>query len=228
MLIGIIGAMKVEVEKLKERMSCVETTVISGIRFYRGELWGKDIVLAVSGIGKVNAALCTQTMILKFSPSIIINTGVAGGIEDFEIGSIIIGNSVVQHDMDTSPIGDPKGMIPGINMIEIPCSHHVLDKLKEAARKSDLKIYTGVIATGDQFMNDRAKIQEIHKMFNAVAFEMESGSIGQVCYINGVDFGIVRAVSDSGDENSHIDYVHFVESAADNAVQLVRNFLCIL
>jgi adenosylhomocysteine nucleosidase len=227
MRIGIIGAMKIEVEQLKTLMKDVVIECFSGIEFYIGQLCGKEVIVAVSGVGKVNAAVCTQTMIMKYSPSMIINTGVAGGIgSGIEICDIVVATSVVQHDMDTTPVGDPLGFISGIDIVEIPCSELISEKLVQAANKLDkVKVYSGIIATGDKFINKTEDIRFIGDNFNAIASEMEGASIGQVCYINGVDFGVVRTISDGGDEASHLDFPKFLQIAVKGSIELMINFL---
>ena len=226
-MVGIIGAMKIEVENLKEIMCDYTVETISGIDYYKGKLCDTEVVIAQSGVGKVNAAVCTQTMILKFLPKLIINIGVAGGLtNEINIGDVVIATEVVQHDVDTSAIGDPVGMISGINIINIPCSPKAVAALKKAADEmKDFKALTGIVASGDQFLNDKAKTKWIAETFNAVACEMEGGSIGQVCYINNVDFGVIRAVSDKGDEDSGISYNEFVQIAAKNSIDIIIRFL---
>ncbi len=119
MKIGIIGAMDVEVAELIESMENIKKDTISGIVYYEGTLQGKDVVVAKCGIGKVHAAVCTQTMILKYNPAAIINTGVAGSLSaSLDIGDLVVSNKVVQHDFDTSGVGDPIGLISGIDLIE--------------------------------------------------------------------------------------------------------------
>ncbi len=227
MRIGIIGAMKIEVDELKSQIKDLKIETISNIEFCSGELFGNNVVVAVSGIGKVNAAMCAQTMILKYSPKIIINTGVAAGISGgVKIGDVVIGEAVIQHDMDTSPLGDPIGMISGINIVEIPCSSSVVKKLRESANSiKDLNVYTGIIATGDQFINKVEDLDRIVDQFGAMACEMEGASIGQVCYINAIDFAVVRAISDSGDDSSDMHYEEFMEMAANTSIEMMKNFL---
>ena len=133
-MIGLIGAMTVEVELIKGSMTEKREETISGITFVQGKLEGVDCVAAVSGIGKVNAAMCAQTMILRYHPRLIINTGVAGGMgKGIKISDIVVADSVVQHDMDTSDLGDPKGFISGIDRIQIPCDEELNDKVRAAA-----------------------------------------------------------------------------------------------
>ena len=152
-MIGIIGAMKIEVEAIESLMTEKEEKKIGILRFVSGKLYGKEIVTAVCGIGKVAAAICTQAMILTYAPDCIINTGVGGSLSaDLSIGDVVIAEDLVQHDMDTSPIGDPIGLISGLNIIYIPADKKVNDTLFRAA--SGCKAVKGRIASGDQFIAD--------------------------------------------------------------------------
>ena len=225
-MIGIIAAMNVEMDSLRSHMENTETEVISGIRFVRGYLDGKEVVTAVCGIGKVFAALCAQTMILHYEPKAIINTGVAGTLTgDLGIGSIAVSTAVVQHDMDTSPLGDPVGLISGINKIEIPADRLLTSKLFACAKVMGINTATGVIASGDQFVASSERKQYIVDHFGAIACEMEGAAIGQVCYVNKVPFCVLRAISDSADGSSHMDYPQFVKLAATQSVSLMRRFI---
>lgn len=225
-MIGIIAAMDVEMKSLRSYMDNTETEVISGIRFVRGTLEGKDVVTAVCGIGKVFAALCAQTMILHYQPQCIINTGVAGTLTDaLTIGSIAVSSAVVQHDMDTSPLGDPVGLISGINKVELPADRLLTGQLSACAKVMGIKTATGVIASGDQFVASAERKAFIVEHFKAIACEMEGAAIGQVCYVNKVPFCVLRAISDSADGSSHMDYPTFVQMAAEQSVALLRRFM---
>lgn len=226
-MIGIIGAMRIEVETIKSLMENKQTRTVSGVEYVSGTLHGKEIVVAVCGIGKVAAAMCAQTMILKYSPEAIINTGVGGSLsEKLNICDVAIAESLVQHDMDTSPLGDPVGLISGINIINIPCDAAVVDKLEKCVEAlGNIKAVRGVIASGDQFIADSAKKDYIKSNFDAIVCEMEGASIAQVCYTNGVPFGVVRAVSDCADGSSHMDYGEFLPVAAANAAKLIELFV---
>ena len=225
-MIGIIAAMDVEMNSLRSFMENTETEVISGIRFVRGTLEGKDVVTAVCGIGKVFAALCAQTMILHYQPQSIINTGVAGTLTDaLTIGSVAVSSAVVQHDMDTSPLGDPVGLISGINKIELPADRLLCGHLSACAKVMGIKTATGVIASGDQFVASAERKAFIVEHFKAIACEMEGAAVGQVCFVNRVPFCVLRAISDSADGSSHMDYPTFVKMAAEQSVALVRRFL---
>ncbi len=225
-MIGIIAAMDVEMESLRSYMENPETEIISGVRFVRGTLEGQQVVTAVCGIGKVFAALCAQTMILRYHPDAIINTGVAGTLTDkLSIGSIAVSSAVVQHDMDTSAIGDPVGLISGINRIELPADAALAARLSACAKAMAVKTVTGVIASGDQFVASSERKAYITEHFGAIACEMEGAAIGHVCFVNQVPFCVLRAISDSADGSSHVDYPTFVQMAADQSVRLMRNFL---
>lgn len=225
-MIGIIAAMDVEMKSLRSYMENTETEVISGIRFVRGTLEGKDVVTAVCGIGKVFAALCAQTMILHYQPQAIINTGVAGTLTDaLTIGSIAVSSAVVQHDMDTSPLGDPIGLISGINKVELPADRLLSGQLSACAKVMGAKTATGVIASGDQFVASAERKAFIAEHFKAIACEMEGAAVGQVCYVNKVPFCVLRAISDSADGSSHMDYPTFVQMAAEQSVALMRRFM---
>lgn len=224
---GIIGAMHIEVETIKSLMENKTAETIGGVEFVKGTLHGKDIVIAVCGIGKVAAAMCTQIMILKYAPDRIINTGVGGSLSaKLAIGDIAVAESLVQHDMDTSPLGDPVGLISGINIVNIPADEKVADLLSKGIETlENVKGLRGVIASGDQFIASDEKKKFITDNFGAIVCEMEGASIAQVCYTNGVPFGVVRAVSDCADGSSHMDYGEFLPVAAANAAKLIEYFV---
>lgn len=224
--IGIICAMTLEAEGFLARMTEVTTETVGSIPFSSGKLSGVPCVLAVCGIGKVFAALCAQTMILRYQPRLIINSGVAGGLSpSLRIGDIAVAESLVQHDMDTSPLGDPVGMISGINMVYLPCDVEASDKLAAcAASLPGITCCRGVIASGDRFMSDSEEKQRIVDRFGAIACEMEGAAIGQVCYVNAVPCAVMRAISDGGDEAASMDYPTFANMAAARAVEAITRF----
>lgn len=227
MKIGIIGAMEIEVAEIKESMENIIETQISNTTYYEGTIHGKNVVVAKSGVGKVHAAVCTQTMILKYSPDVIINTGVAGSLNsDLDIADLVISDFVVEHDMDTSALGDPVGFISGLDIIKIPCAAHVVEKIKTAAEiLENTNVFVGTIASGDQFICSENQKNHIVNNFGALCAEMEGAAIGHVCYLNSVDFCIVRAMSDKADGSAHMDFPSFVKIAAKKSTQLINNFL---
>ncbi len=226
-LIGIIGAMPVEIDGLKQAMTDCKEEIISGMAFCCGRLNGQAVVLAKSGVGKVNAAMCAQTMIIKYCPAAIINTGVAGGLQKgIDVGDIVIADAVVQYDVDTSAVGDPVGFVSGVNRIEFPSERSLADALYQAAKLlADTNVHRGIIATGDRFVSSRAEAAVIRERFSALANEMEGGSIGQVCFINETPFCVVRAISDGEDDGSHMEYAQFVTLAAQKSKAIVLGYL---
>lgn len=225
-MIGIIGAMQEEVDFLKSVLENAKTEVVSGTEYVCGTAFGTEAVVAMCGVGKVNAAVCAQTMILKYHANEIINTGVAGGLSpNLKVGDIAIAGAVVEHDMDTSPLGDPKGFISGLNMIELPCAPDLVKELEACCTRAGASWEKGVIASGDQFIASGEKKREIRETFGAVACEMEGGSIGHVCRLSGVPFAVLRAISDSADDSSHLDYPQFLKLAAKKSIEIMCSFL---
>ena len=224
--IGIIGAMGVEVKLLRSMMTETTEETVSGIEYVSGKLAGADVVIAKCGVGKVFAALCTQTMLLRYAPDCIINVGVAGALGGgLKIGSVAIADQVVQHDMDTSAIGDPVGLISGINQIYLPCSGPLVELLRTSVEALHVHYAVGTIASGDRFVCRTDEKERIVSLFGAIACEMEGAAIGHVCYVNNVDCAILRAISDGGDEDSQLDYSAFVRSAADQAARIILDLL---
>ncbi len=225
-MIGIIAAMNVEMESLRGFLTDTRTETVSGIRFVSGLFEGREVVTAVCGIGKVAAALCAEAMILRYHPSAVINTGVAGTLcPELSIGSVAVSTDVVQHDMDTSALGDPVGYISGLKLVKIPADRQLSGRLDACARAMGIRTRSGVIASGDQFIAEEARKKAIAETFGAIACEMEGAAIGQVCHVNQVPFCVLRAISDSADGASHMDYTAFVQMAAAQSVKMLCAFL---
>ena len=227
--IGIIGAMDVEVNGLVALLNNKKSETVSGITFYSGELLGKNVVIAKCGIGKVFAATCAEAMIIKYAPRLIVNTGVGGALaKDLSTGDIVIANKLCQYDMDTSPIGDPIGLVSGINKIWFECDKRAIDILTLVASTLSLRARVGAIATGDRCVATKELKNEIVKNFGADACEMEGCAIAHVAFINNTPFVVVRAISDSADGEASMDYPAFLEIAAKNSTSLtlalVRNY----
>ncbi len=226
MKIGIIGAMSVEVEALKAQLESTKAHTVSGIEFYEGVLCGKDVVIAKCGIGKVFAAICAEAMILRFGVTHIINTGVAGTLTpDLGILDIAVADGVVQHDMDTSPIGDPVGLISGINKIVLPTSATLASAAVSAAEKLEFTAKRGIVASGDQFISSQERKTFIRDTFSAICCEMEGAAIGHVCYVNGVECLIVRAISDSASGEAELEYPQMVSLAAERSQKMIKEIL---
>lgn len=221
-MIGIIGAMDIEIDALKALLAQPESETVSGIEFTRGVLEGKQVVLAVCGIGKVFAAICAQTMILRYGVSVVINTGVGGSLsKELSVGNIAIAEYAVQHDMDTSPLGDPVGLISGINIVQLPADKELAGKIKTVTDRLGIKSLVGTVASGDQFVASAAQKERIVSNFGAIACEMEGAAIGHVCYVNKVPFAIIRSISDNANGEAEIDYPTFRGIAAENSKAVV-------
>ncbi len=224
-MIGIIGAMTIEVDGLRKLMTDTTDTKIGKTTFTKGMLCGKDAVVAVCGEGKVNAAMCAQAMIMEFHPDIIINSGVAGGLSKrLKITDAVIADAVVQHDMDMSPLGYAPGHICGIDGIRIECDTHAKNLLAQCVKDSNINYITGVIASGDQFINSNEKKRWLIDTFDAAACEMEGGAIGHVCKLNDTPFAVLRTISDGGDDNSHMSFPEFAALAAENSIKIMTLF----
>jgi len=226
-MIGFIGAMSVEVEALVAQLEGPQERKIGMDTFVSGRLYGQYAVLAVCGPGKVNAALCTQSMILAYHPDWILNLGVAGaGDETVAIGDLVVAEAAVQHDMDTSPIGDPVGLVSKINLVQIPCDAALREKLVAAASQlTDCHVHTGIIATGDQFINKGDVRARIHEQFAAKAVEMEGAAVAHACYMHGVPCGVLRSISDQANGQSDMDYPTFTRLAASHSQRVVELLL---
>lgn len=224
MKIGIIGAMQMEVDELKEALSDTTNVEYSKVSFVCGKINEVEVVAAVCGVGKVFAAICAEAMILKFDVDMVINIGVAGSLtKDLGVLDVALADKVVQHDMDTSPIGDPVGLLSGINEIFLPTDDKMRALMQECLEDKKIKYLVGTIATGDQFIASDEKRVWIRNHFGAIAAEMEGGSIGHVCYINKVPFLILRSISDS--EGGAMDYQTFAEKAAVQSIDVVVEFI---
>ncbi len=225
-MIGIIAAMPIEMERLRALIINPVVETFGGIEFVRGTLENHEIVTAVCGIGKVFAAMCAQTMILRYEPEAVICTGVAGTLTpELSIGSIAVSSDVVQHDMDISALGDPIGWISGLNLVKIPADARLAAHLTDCAQALGIRTKLGTIASGDQFISSIAQKERILSAFGAIACEMEGAAIGQACSFNHVPFCVLRAISDSADGSSHMDYPQFTSLAAAQSVRLLCAFL---
>ena len=219
--IGIIGAMQPEVEALMDALSGKAIESVSGIDFYTGKIGDKSVAIAKCGIGKVFAAICAEVMILKYSPDLLVNTGVGGALaSDLSTGDIVIADSLCQHDMDTSPIGDPKGLVSGINMIYFEADTRAGELLLASAKELGLNARLGRVATGDKFIASKDDKDGIIADFSADACEMEGCAIAQTAFVNGTPFAVVRAISDSADGEATMDYPTFLGIASRNSTNL--------
>lgn len=235
-MIGIIGALDVEIAGIKSLMSNVDEQIFSKIKFYKGDINGNKCVLAQCGVGKVNAAMCTQTMILMYNPDKIINTGVAGALDrKLHICDIVISDKVVHHDSmnildegQKNLIEYPRGAMQFSDesiITELLSDKALADRLEGGCRSlNSINVYRGTVASGDQFISGKTARLEIGKYFNALCCEMEGASIGQVCYRNDVPFVILRAISDTVETNDYMDFEKFKYVASDEILRVIKAF----
>ncbi len=223
-MLGIIGAMEIEVEELKKQMEQVEVKTAAGMDFYKGLLKGQEMVVVRSGIGKVNAAICTQILADQYKVSAVINTGIAGSLRnEVNIGDIVLSTDTVHHDMDATGFGYPVGQIPQMEEFAFPADEE-LRKLAEECCKEvnpDIQTFTGRIVSGDQFISDKGKKDWIVKTFDGFCTEMEGAAIAQAAYLNRIPFLIIRAISDKADDSATMDYSEFENQAAAHSVNLI-------
>ena len=222
-MIGILGAMSVEIDAIKQMVHAPEAKKIGGVEFVKGSIGKEAVVVAQCGIGKVFAGIAAQTMILCYGVDAIINVGVAGTLSE-RVGllELAVASAVVQHDMDTSALGDPVGMISGINKVSLPASDALRERIVTTAKELGIPCTCGVIASGDRFIAETEKKAWIRDTFDAIACEMEGAAIGQVCYVNGVDFSVLRAISDNADDAAgSMDYPTLCERAAQQTQRLI-------
>ena len=224
MTLGIIGAMQMEIENLKPSIKNPVLETISGVTFIKGEIDGIDVVAAVSGIGKVFAAVCTEIMILHFGVDHVINIGVAGTlVKDLKVLDVAVAESAVQHDMNTSALGDPLGLVSGINVINFEADKKLTQIVCDVLEDKGISYQTGVIASGDMFVDTDRQRDHIRQNFHAIACEMEGASIAHVCYINNVPFTLIRSISDG--DGSAMDYNTFAGKAAEQSINIVLDVI---
>ena len=231
MMIGIIGAMEEEVAVLKESMDIEKVVEYASMQFYKGVLCGKKVVVVRSGIGKVNAAVCTQILADKFNVDILINTGIAGSLDAaIDIGDMVISTDLVEHDMDASIFGDPVGQIPRMDTFSFPADRELVKKAVQANTEAnpDIKTFTGRIVSGDQFVSSAEMKDKLVRLFDAKCTEMEGAAIAHTAYLNKISCVIIRAISDKADSSATMDYPTFEKQAIKHSVKLVRNLLLLL
>ena len=224
-MLGIIGAMDQEMDALFAKIRDAKEEKIGFSRFFSGTLEGVPCVISRCGIGKVHAAACAQAMLMRYQPEAIINIGVAGALMDeLKISDIVIAENAVQHDMDTSPIGDPKGLVSGINLIYFPCDERIRRMMTAAAEEAGLPHIQAGIATGDRFVSLPEEKRAIAREFGCGACDMEGGAIAQVCVEMGVPYGAYRAISDTV-TGTGLEYLATAQAAADASAALSHIFL---
>lgn len=222
-MLGIIAAMQKEADMIVAAMTDPVKETAGGVHFVRGVLNGYPAVCSVCGVGKVFAAMATEAMIIRYSPALIVNTGVGGTLTDkLSIGDVAISDTVCQHDMDTTPLGDELGLISGINRVYFEADRRAVEQIEDIAAGLGIKTARGNIASGDRFVASVDEKKRITEAFaNCVSCEMEGGSVGHVCFAAGVPFAVIRAISDDADGGACEDYPSFAANAARQSAAIV-------
>lgn len=227
MKLGIICALDVEAENIIKAMENGKSETIGSLTFTEGKIGANDIVISICGMGKVCAAMCAQTMIINYSPDLILNTGIAGTLtSELGVGDVAVSSALVQHDIDVYDLDrTPRGHHPTLNIIEFPADKTTVEKIEKIFGELGVKVKRGVIASGDQFISKTEIKDFLSSEFGAVACEMEGGAIAQVCYMNKIPFAVIRSISDGANESSFNDYYEFKMFAAGKCSELVIRFL---
>ncbi|MBD0379304.1 5'-methylthioadenosine/adenosylhomocysteine nucleosidase [Paenibacillus sedimenti] len=225
--IALIGAMNEEIELLLSHMSGVKETGKAGITFREGEYFGKQVVVCRTGVGKVNAAVTTQILIAEFGVEAIIFTGVAGALDPaLNIGDIVVSSECLQHDMDVTALGFPRGVIP----YEAKSTYEANGKLVELAVASGEKLFAGKVKlgrvlSGDQFIANREVVAQLHQELDGVCVEMEGASVAQVCSMHHIPFVVIRSMSDKADGSAHVNFAEFTVQASENSYKMVEDIV---
>lgn len=224
--IGIIGAMEEEVKALREKLTDAKLLRKASMDFYSGMLNGVEAVVVRSGIGKVNAGICTQILADVYQVDAVINTGIAGSLKaEINIGDIVISTDTLQHDMDATGFGYEPGVIPQMETSCFQADEELIQKAKAACKEAvpDIRTFTGRVVSGDQFISDRSVKARIAEQFDGMCTEMEGAAIAQAAYLNHIPFVIIRAISDKADDSATVDYPTFERQAIAHSVALVEN-----
>ena len=227
-MLGIIGAMDVEVNSIKSELENVEIKNIAAMDFYKGTLAGKEVVVVKCGVGKVNAAICAQILVSVFGVSALVNTGVAGSLNnDINICDIVVSTSALEHDMDVTPLGYAKGVIPDMDQSEFKADENLIKLAKDSAEEAglDVKIFEGKVVSGDQFIGTHEAKVYLRDTFNGDCAEMEGASIAHTAYLNKTPYVVIRAISDKADGGAQMDYPTFEKKAAEHCAKLVEEFI---
>ena len=227
--IAVICAMQMEADAVREHLSDVREVKQGAFTFSTGKVGDKEVILALSGVGKVAAAATAQTMILSFAPDAILNVGVAGGLSDkLKILDVALSSALVEHDMDTGPLGDPPGFLPGLGIALIPADKTLLAAAEQAAREEVIRALTGLIASGDQFIATAEQREKILSHFPAIACEMEGAAVAHTAFLNGTPVFVLRAISDSSSDVNGMEFSAFAPLASGQSAKLVLAMLKLL
>lgn len=228
--LGIIGAMVVEVETLKEKMQEKKTAQIAGMEFCEGILEGLPAVVVQCGVGKVNAAMCAQTLCAVYGVTHLVNTGIAGSLcNDLDVGDLLVSQDAIYHDFDCNAFGYPHCKVPGMDVIAFPADEMMIELAVAAAEgvhPGHIKL--GRVATGDQFVCTAEQKHTIVERTQGLCTEMEGAAIAHTAYRNGVPFVILRAISDKADETVELDYPTFETLSAHRCAAVTCRLAALL
>lgn len=223
-MLGIIGAMDEEVAKLKEHMTEIEVISKASMDFYKGKLNEKDVVIVRSGIGKVNAGICTQILVDDFKIDAVINTGIAGSLrKEINIGDIVLSSDALEHDMEATAFGYPLGQIPRMDTLSFEADKRLIELAKTSCTRvnPDIQTFVGRVVSGDQFVSSKKKKSWLVEHFDGFCTEMEGAAIAHCAYLNHIPFLVIRAISDKADDSASMDYPTFEALAIERSVKLM-------
>ena len=221
MTIGIIFAMKEEMDSFLTNLEIKKKYKIFELDLYEVNYFNKKLVLVECGVGKVNAARTTQILIDYIKPNYIFNIGVAGGVDNsLNVLDIVVADNLVQHDFDITSFNHPKGYIPNVG-VNIKSDKYLVDVSNNVSNKLNLNVKIGCIASGDIFVDNGKMSNKINTKFNALACEMEGGSVAQVAYLSNTPFLIIRSISDVVGINNKLTYEEFLNKSS----MIVANYL---
>ena len=227
--LGIVGAMQQEVETLLAAMQDVKKVEKHTAVFYEGKLEGLDVVVVQCGVGKVNAAMCTQSLCDCFGVTHLVNTGIAGSLcADLDIADLVVSEDAMYHDFDCVHFGYEMGRVPGMDVTAFPADEKMAALAFAAAEKVNPgHTKVGRVASGDLFVAERKAKERIIQRTGALCTEMEGAAIAHTAYRNGVPFVVIRAISDKADDSAEMDYPTFEKIAAHRCaavtMEMARN-----
>jgi adenosylhomocysteine nucleosidase len=225
--LGLIGAMDEEIELLIQQMENQNEAEHAGIRYREGLMFGKEVVVCRSGVGKVNAAVCTQLLIDRFGVDAVIFTGVAGALDpELNIGDIVVSTESMQHDMDVTALGFERGVIPYAPASVFAADADLLERAyASSAKLFEGKVKRGRVLSGDQFIASRDVVRQLHEELHGACTEMEGAAVAQVCAMNGVPHVIIRSMSDKADGSAHMNFAEFTQLAAEHSYRIVADMI---
>lgn len=220
--IGIIGAMDVEIEFLRSKISESIVNKFGLLEFYVGKLFDLNVVIVKSGIGKVNATICAQQLIDRFNCDCILNVGIAGAIsEDVSVGEIVIANSAIYHDFDATAAGYDLGKIPDMPKSEFVSNKQLIQVFEHACQDCNVAFHTGVIASGDVFVANDFLKKKIWNSTHALCVEMEGAAIAHTCFVNNIPFATIRSISDGANDDASETYSQNEQNSSGIASEVV-------